>query len=128
MRHAAAGVDVLDLQAAEFFAAQAVVEQGGEESAVAKAFEETSHGTAPALAPKNIYVIAFTHCENARSCLVGGVAGYMSARNGVQRYAEVAKRDRRLKEDFVITLYDYLPSQNAWKVRQLLGHLGIPYP
>jgi len=27
----------------------------------------------------------------------------------------------------VITLYDYLPSQNAWKVRQLLGHLGIPY-
>ena len=63
--------------------------------AVAKAFEETSHGTAPALAPKNIYVIAFTHCENARSCLVGGVAGYMSARNGVQRYAEVAKRDRR---------------------------------
>jgi|SRR5271167_3739680 len=27
----------------------------------------------------------------------------------------------------MITLYDYLPSQNAWKVRQLLGHLGIPY-
>lgn len=24
-------------------------------------------------------------------------------------------------------LYDYLPSQNAWKVRQLLAHLGQPY-
>jgi glutathione S-transferase len=27
----------------------------------------------------------------------------------------------------MITLYDYLPSQNAWKVRQLLHHLAIPY-
>jgi glutathione S-transferase len=27
----------------------------------------------------------------------------------------------------VLTLYDYLPSQNAWKVRQLLAHLGVPY-
>ena len=27
----------------------------------------------------------------------------------------------------MITLYDYLPSQNAWKVRQILHHLGIPY-
>ena len=27
----------------------------------------------------------------------------------------------------MLTLYDYLPSQNAWKVRQLLQHLGIPY-
>lgn len=27
----------------------------------------------------------------------------------------------------MITLYDYLPSQNAWKVRQLLGHLAIPH-
>jgi len=27
----------------------------------------------------------------------------------------------------VITLYDYLPSQNGWKVRQLLHHLAIPY-
>jgi glutathione S-transferase len=27
----------------------------------------------------------------------------------------------------VITLYDYLPSQNAWKVRQLLNHLDRPY-
>jgi len=27
----------------------------------------------------------------------------------------------------VITLYDYLPSQNGWKVRQLLHHLKIPY-
>lgn len=24
----------------------------------------------------------------------------------------------------MLTLYDYLPSQNAWKVRQLLAHLG----
>ncbi|SED72799.1 glutathione S-transferase [Rhizobiales bacterium GAS191] len=27
----------------------------------------------------------------------------------------------------MITLYDYLPSQNAWKVRQLLHHLQRPY-
>ena len=27
----------------------------------------------------------------------------------------------------MITLYDYLPSQNAWKVRLLLNHLGQPY-
>jgi glutathione S-transferase len=27
----------------------------------------------------------------------------------------------------MITLYDYLPSQNAWKVRQLLSHLAIPH-
>lgn len=25
------------------------------------------------------------------------------------------------------TLHDYLPSRNAWKVRQLLQHLGIPH-
>ena len=27
----------------------------------------------------------------------------------------------------MLTLFDYLPSQNAWKVRQLLNHLGTPY-
>jgi glutathione S-transferase len=27
----------------------------------------------------------------------------------------------------MIALYDYLPSQNAWKVRQLLNHLDRPY-
>jgi glutathione S-transferase len=27
----------------------------------------------------------------------------------------------------VITLYDYLPSQNAWKVRLLLNQLDLPY-
>ena len=27
----------------------------------------------------------------------------------------------------MLTLFDYLPSQNAWKVRQLLNHLQIPY-
>ncbi|BCT91646.1 glutathione S-transferase [Lysobacter helvus] len=27
----------------------------------------------------------------------------------------------------MLTLYDYLPSQNAWKVRLLLHHLGTPY-
>jgi glutathione S-transferase len=26
-----------------------------------------------------------------------------------------------------MTLYDYLPSRNAWKVRQLLQHLALPY-
>jgi glutathione S-transferase len=27
----------------------------------------------------------------------------------------------------MLILYDYLPSQNAWKVRLLLNHLGTPY-
>jgi len=27
----------------------------------------------------------------------------------------------------MLTLYDYLPSRNAWKVRQLLQHLGRPW-
>ena len=27
----------------------------------------------------------------------------------------------------MITLYDYLPSQNGWKVRQLLHHLALPH-
>ena len=27
----------------------------------------------------------------------------------------------------MLTLFDYLPSQNAWKVRLLLNHLGMPY-
>jgi glutathione S-transferase len=27
----------------------------------------------------------------------------------------------------MLTLYDYLPSQNAWKVRQLLAHLRLPH-
>jgi glutathione S-transferase len=27
----------------------------------------------------------------------------------------------------MLTFYDYLPSQNAWKVRQLLAHLGLPH-
>lgn len=27
----------------------------------------------------------------------------------------------------MLTLYDYLPSQNAWKVRQMLEHLALPY-
>jgi hypothetical protein len=33
-------VDVLDLEATEFFAPQAVIEEGGEQGAVAQAFEE----------------------------------------------------------------------------------------
>jgi len=27
----------------------------------------------------------------------------------------------------MLTLFDYRPSRNAWKVRQLLAHLGLPY-
>ena len=27
----------------------------------------------------------------------------------------------------MLTLFDYLPSQNAWKVRLLLNHLGLAY-
>src|SRR5947207_7201863 len=34
------------------------------------------------------------------------------------------KPDRRI---LMLRLYDYLPSQNAWKVRLLLNHLGLQY-
>jgi glutathione S-transferase len=27
----------------------------------------------------------------------------------------------------MLTLYDYLPSQNAYKIRLLLSHLALPY-
>ena len=27
----------------------------------------------------------------------------------------------------MLTLFDYLPSQNGWKIRQVLAHLGLPY-
>ncbi|MGH8287234.1 MAG: glutathione S-transferase family protein, partial [Steroidobacteraceae bacterium] len=27
----------------------------------------------------------------------------------------------------MLTFYDYLPSQNGWKVRQILRHLDIPH-
>jgi len=33
----------------------------------------------------------------------------------------------RVAENQMITLFDYRPSQNAWKVRQLLWHLRLPY-
>jgi glutathione S-transferase len=33
----------------------------------------------------------------------------------------------RRKERIVLTLFDYLPSQNAYKVRLLLNHLQMPY-
>jgi len=29
--------------------------------------------------------------------------------------------------DAMLRLYDYLPSQNGWKARQLLAHLDLPY-
>ena len=38
----------------------------------------------------------------------------------------MAPSDSRKEQD-VLTLYDYLPSQNAWKIRQLLNHLQRPY-
>src|SRR5688572_4096379 len=31
------------------------------------------------------------------------------------------------RDPTMFTLYDYLPSRNAWKVRQLLQHLGQPW-
>jgi glutathione S-transferase len=33
----------------------------------------------------------------------------------------------RIAENRMITLFDFRPSQNAWKVRQLLWHLRVPY-
>jgi hypothetical protein len=34
---------------------------------------------------------------------------------------------RRIAENRMITPFDFRPSQNAWKVRQLLWHLRVPY-
>src|SRR3990167_9192982 len=34
---------------------------------------------------------------------------------------------RSCRNPTMLTLYDYLPSQNAWKIRLLLNHLGLPH-
>jgi glutathione S-transferase len=39
----------------------------------------------------------------------------------------LASRYASHKEPALLTLFDYLPSQNAWKVRLLLNQLGTPY-
>src|SRR5690606_32158570 len=49
-----------------------------------------------------------------------------AARNGVRARPRPAILPAS-KENAMLTLYDYLPSQNAWKVRQLLHHLGLPH-
>src|SRR5262245_26211197 len=50
-------------------------------------------------------------------------------RSAVLRRTRHRRRSRSSTSDTLpmLTLYDYLPSQNAYKVRLLLHHLGLPY-
>src|ERR1700730_13604817 len=51
-----------------------------------------------------------------------------SARIGMRRVGSARKiRCSHIEGTAVLTLYDYLPSQNGWKVRVLLGLLKISY-
>lgn len=45
----------------------------------------------------------------------------------IRRYPRVAQIHRTPEALAMLTLHEYAPSQNAWKVRVLLGLLGIPY-
>jgi glutathione S-transferase len=52
----------------------------------------------------------------------------VAARNGVPEATPAATLAAFLPTGTtMLTLFDYLPSQNAWKVRQLLHHLQRPY-
>src|SRR3546814_2995186 len=53
--------------------------------------------------------------------------GHSVAGNGVRARRSPAILPLSTRETTMLTLYDYLPSQNAWKVRQLLYHLGLPH-
>src|SRR5690606_23301621 len=56
-----------------------------------------------------------------------GVAGTFGRKKWSSRAAETGDRAAFHAETTMLTLYDYLPSQNAWKVRQLLHHLGLQH-
>ena len=45
----------------------------------------------------------------------------------LQRHRPCVESAMRVAENQMITLFDYPPSQNAWKVRQLLWHLDRPF-
>jgi glutathione S-transferase len=47
--------------------------------------------------------------------------------NILPRHRPRVESATRVDENKMITLFDYPPSQNAWKVRQLLWHLRLPY-
>jgi glutathione S-transferase len=47
--------------------------------------------------------------------------------NILRRHRLRVESATRVAENQMITLFDYRPSQNAWKVRQLLWHLRLPY-
>src|SRR3546814_6100324 len=53
--------------------------------------------------------------------------GHSVAGNGVRARRSPAIMPLSTRKTTMLTLYDYLPSQNAWKVRQLLHHLGLPH-
>src|SRR5689334_18617492 len=59
---------------------------------------------------------------------LGAVAqGSGAAGNGWLAGAPALRCRQTLRSRSMITLYDYLPSQNAYKVRLLLSHLQQPY-
>jgi glutathione S-transferase len=69
------------------------------------------------------------------SCVKCGDNGNRTSRNSLTRLQETGGEATELYADLrsvraeapVLVLYDYLPSQNAYKVRLLLSHLERPY-
>lgn len=56
-----------------------------------------------------------------------GALGGIESKNRSVMPSAFRKESRHQTETSMLTLYDYLPSQNAWKVRQILKHRGLPY-
>src|SRR3546814_17535 len=71
--------------------------------------------------------------DRGRTSCTNAAAGTFRRRDIPPQETEFARGGRRRSCRFprgmttMLTLYDYLPSQNAWKVRQLLHHLGLPH-
>src|SRR3546814_9013673 len=53
--------------------------------------------------------------------------GHSVAGNGVRARRSPAILPLSTRETTMLTLYDFLPAQNAWKVRQLLYQTGRAY-
>src|SRR3546814_15813995 len=53
--------------------------------------------------------------------------GHSAAGNGVRARRSPAILPLSTRKTTMLVLYDYLPSQNAWQVRQLLHHPGLPH-
>jgi hypothetical protein len=86
VRHAAAGVNVLDVEATQFFAAQAVVEERGEQRTIAQALE--------ALVVRQVHQLAsFLVGNRRRLALVIVDLGTLNPLDGVRRHGVLVGRE-----------------------------------